>query len=244
MPQQELIEEIDAIEAIYPDSVTKLAPEIFNFTIPNRDEVTIQMSFPVEYPEVPPIIIQAFTKNVRKYPDNSYIEKHISSILEDIYHTGDVVIFELLGEIDIFLEAYEIQHQELIDKINAQLKKLHMDEMRAKFSKIEHKEEVKQVSKQREIDVTEGWIQSDPVLDRGSTFIAFTREVHSVEEARMHFELLITDRKIAKAAHNMNTWRIKGANGVTYQDCDDDGEAAAGLRMLHLLTVRQSCSLD
>jgi putative IMPACT (imprinted ancient) family translation regulator len=35
----------------------------------------------------------------------------------------------------------------------------------------------------------------------------------------------------------MTAWRIKGPNDTSYQDCDDDGETAAGSRMLHLMQL-------
>ncbi|GMF82167.1 unnamed protein product [[Candida] boidinii] len=35
----------------------------------------------------------------------------------------------------------------------------------------------------------------------------------------------------------MTAWRIKMDNGIQFQDCDDDGETAAGGRLLHLLTI-------
>ena len=78
------------------------------------------------------------------------------------------------------------------------------------------------------IDPLEGWIQSDPIIDRGSTFIGYARRVDSVEEAVGYLDLLVTDKKIAKSAHNISSWRIKKENGTQYQDCDDDGETAAG----------------
>lgn len=241
MPSQDLLDEIEAINAIYPESVKELTPDIYEFSIPGHDEVQVQMSFPLTYPEEEPSVIQIVTRNIRKYPDNSYIEEHFVSILREIFHAGEVVIFEFLGEVDVFLENYEEEHEEVLQQINAQIEKLHLEQMRAKSPPVETKAKVTEVEpRKKEVDHTQGWIQSDPVIDRGSTFIAFAREAHSVEEARQYFDELISDRKVAKSSHNMNTWRIKGSNGVTYQDCDDDGESAAGLRMLHLLTV---CSL-
>ncbi|SGZ50776.1 CIC11C00000005559 [Sungouiella intermedia] len=235
---QELQEEIDAIEAIYPESVQSLASEIFNFTIPNHEEVSIQVSFPAKYPEEKPNLIQVFTRNTILYPDNKYIEEHVLQIMDQIYNEGEVLVFELLGEVDQFLEQYEQEHAEEIQKLNEKIEQLHVQEaqMREK-QKREAKKSPTPVSEAREIDYTKGWIQSDPIVDRGSTFIAYAREVESVEEARHYFDLLTLDRKISRSAHNMNTWRIKGAKGVSYQDCDDDGETAAGLRMLHLLTI-------
>lgn len=49
--------------------------------------------------------------------------------------------------------------------------------------------------------------------------------------------LLATDKKVGKATHNITAWRIRGENGVQFQDCDDDGEDAAGGRLLHLLEL-------
>ena len=49
--------------------------------------------------------------------------------------------------------------------------------------------------------------------------------------------LLDTDKKVAKATHNITAHRIQSDNGVTFQDCDDDGETAAGGRLLHLMQL-------
>jgi len=48
---------------------------------------------------------------------------------------------------------------------------------------------------------------------------------------------LMTDRRVAKAAHPaINAWRCQVGN-VLYQDNDDDGESAAGGRLAHLLQI-------
>lgn len=238
---EELAEEIDAIEAIFPECVEKLAPEIYNFVIPNHGDVTMQMSFPSSYPEEAPNIIQVITRNAILYPDNNYIENRFQEIVGEVFNPGDVVVFELLGEVEQFLEQYNQDHAEEIQILNEKLEQIHIQELKQKEKQ---KREAHKVSSQttespasKEIDHTAGWTQSDPITDRGSTFIAYAKEVGSVEEAQDEFETLISDRRIARSSHNMNAWRIKGPNGVLFQDCDDDGETAAGLRMLHLLTV-------
>lgn len=235
MPSQEQIEEIDAIKAIYPESVRELTPSIFNIVIPDHEDVLVQMSFPDKYPEESPNIVQVNTTDARKYFDNDYIERKIIELLELTFRPGEVVVFELIGEITAFLEEYLEEHKQQIEELAAQ-----REQQKVKASSPTPAPSAPKVisnSTQEEIDVFEGWISSEPILDRGSTFIAYAREVHSVDEAKHYFGLLTTDRKIAKATHNMNAWRIKGSNGVTFQDCDDDGETAAGGRMLHLLTV-------
>lgn len=49
--------------------------------------------------------------------------------------------------------------------------------------------------------------------------------------------LLSTDKKAAKATHNITAWRIRGESDTAFQDCNDDGETAAGGRILHLMQL-------
>ncbi|QRG37579.1 hypothetical protein FDK38_001956 [Candidozyma auris] len=237
MPSQEQVEEIDAIKAIYPESLKELGPSIFNITILEHQDVVVQMTFPEMYPEESPNILQVNTLNARKYFDNDYIEKNIVELLQQTFRPGEVVVFELIGEINAFLEKYLEEHKSQIEELTKKAEQQQQEKNAPKQKSVQSPPAAIPNSNQPTIDVFEGWTISDPIVDRGSTFIAYAREVHSVEEAKHYLALLLTDRKIAKAAHNMNTWRIKGENGVTYQDCDDDGETAAGSRMLHLLTI-------
>jgi putative IMPACT (imprinted ancient) family translation regulator len=50
--------------------------------------------------------------------------------------------------------------------------------------------------------------------------------------------LASTDKRAAKATHNIAAWRIRGPpdSGTRFQDYDDDGETAGG-RLLHLLQL-------
>lgn len=50
---------------------------------------------------------------------------------------------------------------------------------------------------------------------------------------------LMSDRRIARAAHPIiNAWRCS-VGGVLHQDNDDDGESAAGGRLAHLLQIME-----
>lgn len=227
MTVQELEDEVSAIDAIYPESVSKIASQIYQFIIPD-EEITLQMSFPEEYPDVKPHILQVTTTNKMKFHDVGYLEDQFSKALDSTFNIGEVVVFELFSEIEQFLVEYKQSHQE------------RRSEPPQEKMKIAKKPEIKPSPPPTHvlIDPLHGWVQSDPIADRGSTFIAYVREVHSVEEAQDYVDVLVTDKKIAKAAHNISAWRIRKENGVQYQDCDDDGETAAGGRVLHLLTVR------
>lgn len=68
---------------------------------------------------------------------------------------------------------------------------------------------------------------------------AHVAAVTDVEQVKAVMAILLENNKIRNATHNIMAYRIAapGRPGVFYQDCDDDGEAAAGGRLLHLLQV-------
>lgn len=83
------------------------------------------------------------------------------------------------------------------------------------------------------------WTLSLPLVESKSTFLARCAPVTSPTQAAAYIRhLLATDRRVRAATHNITAWRIRGgSSGVVYQDCDDDGETAAGGRLLHLMQV-------
>lgn len=78
----------------------------------------------------------------------------------------------------------------------------------------------------------------EPLTDRKSTFQAHVAEVTTVNQISIVLHELKSNKKIAAATHNIVAYRIRdSARQVLVQDCDDDGESAAGSRLLHLLQV-------
>ncbi|KAG7228739.1 hypothetical protein INR49_008517 [Caranx melampygus] len=58
------------------------------------------------------------------------------------------------------------------------------------------------------------------------------------EEVKMVLEHLYENKKIASATHNIYAYRIYCEDKHSFlQDCEDDGETAAGGRLLHLLQI-------
>jgi len=81
------------------------------------------------------------------------------------------------------------------------------------------------------------WIMSTPITEKKSTFIARAAHVTRPDLAAKFLQhLLLTDKKASKATHNVTAWRMRGGEAI-YQDCDDDGETAAGGRLLHLMQI-------
>jgi putative IMPACT (imprinted ancient) family translation regulator len=67
---------------------------------------------------------------------------------------------------------------------------------------------------------------------------AHVARVQTIDEVEALVTALKSNNKIARATHNMLAYRIATQKAGTFlQDYDDDGETAAGSRMLHLLQV-------
>ncbi|CDR43711.1 CYFA0S12e03488g1_1 [Cyberlindnera fabianii] len=141
--------------------------------------------------------------------DEQYLQTLFEEVLASVYVPGNVCVFDFLTEMEGVLYVE--------------------DESETSTPQPE--------PQAQNIDPLEGWTMSDPVIDRASTFVAFSKEVHSEDDVFNSLSALKTDRKIAKATHNMVAYRIQNPDGTRLSDCDDDGETAAGGRMLHLLTI-------
>ncbi|XP_069076140.1 protein IMPACT isoform X2 [Pleurodeles waltl] len=79
---------------------------------------------------------------------------------------------------------------------------------------------------------------NEPITDRRSTFQAHLAPVVSTKQVKMVLNKLYENKKIASATHNIYAYRIYCEDKQTFlQDCEDDGETAAGGRLLHLLQI-------
>ena len=87
------------------------------------------------------------------------------------------------------------------------------------------------------------WTVSKPVTEKKSVFLARACAITSPGQVHSYIShLLSTDKRAAKATHNISAYRIRSHSvnpetELVFQDCDDDGENAAGGRLLHLLQV-------
>ncbi|KAG9509113.1 Protein IMPACT-B [Fragariocoptes setiger] len=90
----------------------------------------------------------------------------------------------------------------------------------------------------------------ESVVDRKSVFQGHCANVYSVDHVKIMLNKLKENKKIANAFHNMYAYRVekevtfgssnasKSTNAFNIvQDCDDDGEQAAGGRLLTLLQI-------
>lgn len=81
-------------------------------------------------------------------------------------------------------------------------------------------------------------VHGEPFMEKRSTFQAHVAPVSCPDEVEMVMACLLQHNKIRAATHNIMAYRIIDEDKDTViKDYDDDGEAAAGGRLLHLLHV-------
>ncbi|TNN42172.1 Protein IMPACT-B [Liparis tanakae] len=78
----------------------------------------------------------------------------------------------------------------------------------------------------------------DTITDRRSTFQPHLAAVVTPRQVKLFLGKLNENKKIASATHNVYAYRIYREDQNSFlQDCEDDGETAAGGRLLHLLQI-------
>ena len=228
---EELENEIEALNSIYGADTVRKADESKVYILSlSQHNISLRVSFPQDYPESMPQILgtQSTGENTKK-GFGKYILDIARRILESVFVPGSVCLFDLLQDLDLSLseesnDQLPLQPSDVDEDTgpiaNATAARLHED-----------------------LEEEPQWVLSSPVIERKSTFIARVCSVTSPAQARACVaHLLDTDKRVSKATHNICAYRIRSTGETTsseivYQDCDDDGETAAGGRLLHLLQV-------
>jgi hypothetical protein len=235
---EELLDEITSINSIYGDDTLTATSEdsrIYALTLPIRSNISLRTEFPADYPDAPPSILgtQHIGDNVAK-GEGQQIVDCIRAVLAEIYIPGSPCIFDLIEEGGQKLQQLGLdtggarEEEQQAAQANGQDQDQHGGQE-------SYSDEHQSLD---DLGDAPPWVLSDVVTEKKSVFVARAAEVHSVDEAKSYLaHLLATDKKAAKATHNITAWRIQGENGVQFQDCDDDGESAAGGRLLHLLEL-------
>ena len=224
---EDLENEVEAINSIYGDQSLLLSSdstEIYILRLPQHD-TSLRLRFPNDYPAAPPAVlgIESTGEHTRK-GDAAHIVNIFRDVLGRLYQPGEVCLFDVIEEVNSTVPSTEVEQEPGVPTA--------YDEASASASPTN-------LNDHTLVDAQEvPWILSDVVVELKSIFIARSTSVSSPEQAKLFLQLLLdSDKKVRSATHNITAWRIKGENGVTYQDCDDDGETAAGGRVLHLMQL-------
>lgn len=228
----ELNDEVEALNSIYGDGSLVASEDdssTYILQLPGDEASSLKLKFPSTYPAAEaPEVLGTHHSSGGKMGAGARDLRLFREALGEVFRAGEVCLFDAVEDFTRRLEEEKAAEEEEAEA----------DE--------EGYEEGAQREREREetteVDIASlpapPWTQSEAVLDMKSTFIAHVAPVTSPEQAQLYVaQLLASDKRIRTATHNITAWRIRGKNGASYQDCDDDGEAAAGGRVLRLMQL-------
>ncbi|KAL4753212.1 hypothetical protein BDW72DRAFT_169563 [Aspergillus terricola var. indicus] len=225
---------------------------IIKLQVPNHTHLSFLLAFEPNYPDTPPKVLGTASTAARG--EGKIAVDVLEDILGRTYQPGAVCLFDVINEaIEAFEELRiggstndasasttdaktitENPSADALDSINANMSSLALHET---FGLCE----------------PPPWVMSEVITEKKSVFVGRAAHVTSLDQAKAYLDyLLASDKKVASATHNISAWRIKqqskapgGSNSseggkgssteMIIQDCDDDGETAAGGRLLHLM---------
>ena len=241
-----LLDEIEALTSIYDSEVLKNVDERGVLTLPNT-AYSFSLSFPASYPDEPPSVLGTHHVDASaKKGEGEAAAGIVRNVLGRVYAPGLPCLFDVVEEATPLL----IQHHEFSNAASQDLEE-HPNH-RSAFqtttatpaftaeSSLTVAAAGTAMSKFSEPD----WILSEPLIVNKSTFVARCVGIKSLRDATNSIShLLSTNKRVAGATHNISAWRIKstpaqdGGPEIVVQDSDDDGETAAGGRLLHLMQL-------
>lgn len=236
-----LKDEVEALTSIYDSEVVKLTSDTDAILAPPNVAYSFSLSFPSSYPDVPPAIVGTHHVDASaKKGEGGAAASILREVLGHIYTPGQVCLFDLIEESVGRLE----QHHEAE---NGPAQSFENDESNRSAAPVQDADHLltAAVPSSAISSIPEPkWILSEPLVVNKSTFVGRCLSVESLQEAIDSIShLLSTNKRVAGATHNITAWRIKsrpslpGGPEIVVQDSDDDGETAAGGRLLHLMQL-------
>lgn len=259
IPNESIAQEVEALNAIYDPSTLELTHSsnspsdriitaILRITPhdpSSTDESAKQpISFLLEldnelYPAaVPPVVVGTESTAGRGKGEGKWAVEVLKDAISRCYTEGEVCLYEVIEEVAATLGAAD-----------AEAATQNGDEEDADENGDEEEYTMSQRDLLDEDFPPPEWTLSEPLLEKKSLFVARCCSAPTLEVAQHAISHLIaSDKKVAAATHNISAWRIrpsdslsaKSATGTAsgiVQDSDDDGETAAGGRLLHLLQL-------
>jgi hypothetical protein len=225
---EDLENEIEAINSIYGEEslVSTGSEDVYVLHLPQQS-TSLRIRFPPEYPAAPPAVLgtESSGEHTRK-GEAAHVVDVFREVLGNLYRPGEVCLFDVIEDVN---SRFGSTTEEIVE-----------DEQQDGNGSAEDTESLEASCQSHMGTVQEEppWVLSDIIIELKSVFIARSAPVSSPDQATTYLQhLLDSDKKVRSATHNITAWRIKGENGVTFQDCDDDGETAAGGRVLHLMQL-------
>ena len=237
-----IADELEALNSIYGPGTLSLqtdsAAEARAVLRPPELPFSFLISFPSAYPDVPPAIVGTQSTGSGGRGEGEAAVNILRDVLGRIYTPGQVCLFDLIEEASPILQEHHSEHHHGASQ----------DHIQDATNRSAASTEQSWHESDPNLEVASSipappWTLSEPLTVNKSTFIARACRVSSLDEAQDSIShLLSTNKKVASATHNIQAWRIQSNNPqsghtTTIQDSDDDGETAAGGRLLHLMQL-------
>lgn len=223
-------DEIDVLKSIYQEKITHDHQEDGTFRIMYSDNVIgyfVLFDIPPAYPDcsVSYFDIKFDDKSINK--TKITIIKEITDMIEG--SAGDVILFNAIERIRELTESSE--------EIQLSLQKAQNNEA----EDVENENDTQPSSDELSILLTDSNIKviHGPITtETKSSFQSHFAEVHSMEDVRIFRQIVLSDKKVARATHNIFAYRFTcPKTGILYHDNDDDGESAAGSRVAEMIRL-------
>lgn len=221
-------EEVETLLSIYPDRIEYIARKhvlIYNENDDAKCGFIVKFQYPVSgYPESAPLSIVSLTLNRYKHDKNELICE-VSDLLIQKQIEGDVAVFACIDFIR------EVLHRDTQDSPSCNDdaecgEVVGYDDSWGRSASIERMSSG--------ITIFHG----EPLVDKKSVFIAHFARVKSMEDVNAFRREIVSDKKYARATHNIFAYRFTSAvDGIVHHDCDDDGETAAGGRLAEIVRL-------
>ncbi|XP_062916530.1 protein IMPACT isoform X2 [Mobula hypostoma] len=221
---QKQIDEIEALSSIYEDNWTVVdeAARIFSIRIIDplpEWTICLQVMLPPEYPTAAPPVYQLNAPWLRGHE-----RADLSNDLEEIYLS----------------KLCTLEWRRLSGDLTAQGTQKETEEADHWGCQSSSQQVVLKGNISESLDDAEipPMAHGEPITDRRSTFQAHLAPVVMLKQVKLCLQKLYENKKIASATHNIYAYRIYCEDKRTFlQDCEDDGETAAGGRLLHLMQI-------
>lgn len=225
-------DEIDVILSIYGDAVNITGQVNDTKLVSYRDDLmTAKFLLPKGYPVTSPVIEWRLFNGKKGKEFQEQIDADIAKMFAD--NIGTEVLFQTIeylrtngSEADESLKNAIIQNESDEDE-NAEVES---EEFR--YEPASSRDAMTRLESGIPI------IHGEITMERKSTFQAHMARVKSVDDVNAFRSELLSDKRIARATHNIFAYRFTCAKtGAIYHDCDDDGESAAGAKLAEVLRL-------
>ncbi|CAI2167834.1 11179_t:CDS:2 [Funneliformis geosporum] len=194
--------------------------------------LTLRFHFPPNYPSSEPPNYEIVSLYCGTLKIDQNIKDEIEKNFNQLFVPGEVVIFSWIEWLQDFIKT-KIDNEDGLINIRNKNQLYEKEHIISSVINTEKKLNNNDII----INECPKIIHGEPLEHKKSLFIAHLASVSNIQQVQLVRTTLLLDRKIAKATHNIMAYRIVQENGLLIQDNDDDGETAAGSRLLHLLQI-------